>query len=348
VVLGIDVQVGRTGRITPVARISPVEVGGSTISNVTLHNQGYIDALELGIGDEVVVSKRGDVIPAIERVIESRSESVYRLPERCPSCGTTLTTEGAHLFCTNPQCPDQIRGRLFFFVGKAQMDIENLGPETVDFLMNKYKINTPADLYGLPYQELVDEAGFGEKKVKLLTEGLEKSKGQPFSRVLVSLGIPDLGKKAVQLLFENGYNSVDKVLEVSKTPEKLLDITGFGQKTAQSLAKELAKPSVQALIDGLKAAGLAMEEEVKQAARDDFAGQAWCVTGSFANFKPRSLAEDAIAARGGRVVSAVSGATTHLLAGDKAGSKLAKAQKLGTIVVSEEEFVSLLEASPIE
>lgn len=190
-VKAIEVQVGRTGRITPVARVEPVKISGATIANVTLHNQEYIDMLELAVGDRVAVSRRGDVIPAVERVLEKNETgaATWKLPGSCPTCGTRLLKQGAHHFCPNSACPDQVRGRLNFFVGRGQMDIEGLGPETVDVLIRNGLARDVDDLYFFDPDKLLDLPGFGEKKVAQIREGIEKSKGQPFHVVFASLGI---------------------------------------------------------------------------------------------------------------------------------------------------------------
>lgn len=345
VVEAIDVQVGRTGRITPVARVVPVKIGGSTVSNVTLHNQDYIEMLELAIGDKVTISKRGDVIPAVEQVVEKNDEgnSTWRLPDVCPSCGSRLQKQGAHHFCRNSQCPDQVYGRLVFFVGKGQMDIDGLGAETIAVLLRKGMVHDIPDLYSLDYSLLEDEPGFGPKKIQLLKQGIEESRKRPFSTVLRSLGIPELGKKAVELLISNGITSVDRLIEIARLQqtEQIVSIKGFGEKTAETILREFSDDRVIERVRRLREAGLRFTEEVREKTENStlFAGQVWCVTGSFEHFKPRSRATDEIEARGGRTVSSVTGKTTHLLAGSGAGSKLQKAQSLGVEIVSEEEFL---------
>lgn len=352
VVRSIDVQVGRTGRITPVARVEPVLIGGSTVSNVTLHNQDYVDLLELSVGDSVAVSKRGDVIPAVEKVLDKNPDGTpgWRMPETCPSCSQPLQLRGAHTFCVNPLCPAQVRGRIYFFIGRNQMDIENFGPETAALLMEKGVLKDLPDIYSTNYDAvLTGEPGFGEKKIQKIKEGVEKSRQQPFRVVLPSLGIPDIGKKAAELLIEAGYRDIDTLISLAESengPEQLTQIAGFGKKTAQSIVEALQDPAVRERIEGLRAAGLnfrekAGEKEENADFDDAFAGQVWCVTGSFEHFKPRTAAMDEVKRRGGRVVSTVTGKTTHLLAGEGAGSKLVKAQKQGTIVVSEEEFLEM-------
>jgi len=343
----IDVQVGRTGRITPVARIEPVEIAGSIISNVTLHNQDYIDLLEVAPGDKVSVSKRGDVIPAIEAVVEKNAKEVaYKLPKECPVCNSILIEDGAHLFCRNNACPSQQLGRLLFFVGRAQMNIDGLGDETVEYLFKKGFIKDVADFYSFDYSQLYSHDGFAEKKVSLIEQGLEKSKSQPYQRVLSSLGFKELGPKASELLIENGYPNID--LLISAAQDSLFAqfelIKGIGDRTASGIVKALTDSENLKLISRLKEAGLQFKAKKREipTVKQIFENQSWCVTGSFKTFSPRDKAKDEIKLRGGRVVSTVSGATTHLLVGEKEGSKLTKAQSLGIEIVNEQQFLELL------
>lgn len=348
----IDLQVGRTGRITPVARVAPVAIGGSTISNVTLHNQDYIEMLELSIGDEVSVSKRGDVIPAVEKVINKNEEGqpVWKMEESCPSCGSELKKRGAHHFCRNRECPDQIRGKLFFFIGNGQMDIDGLGPETVGLMIRQGFVKEPADLYRFDYQRLLEFQGFGEKKIKAIWQGLEKSKELPFRTVLASVGIPEMGKKVVQLLVEAGYSSLEHLFDLVDTGdrEKLLAIKGIGEKTAETIFEELSREEIRNMLEELRDAGLqCREEETDEVLPEIFADERWCVSGSFEQFKPRSLASDLIERYGGKVSSSVSGKTDYLLAGSGAGSKLDKAQKNGVSVIDEQGFIQRLQEAGI-
>ncbi|HOV63948.1 MAG TPA: NAD-dependent DNA ligase LigA, partial [Spirochaetia bacterium] len=349
VVKAIDVQIGRTGRVTPVARVEPVMVGGTVISNVTLHNQDYIDMLDLAIGDTVAVSRRGDVIPAIERVIEKNEEGnlCYSIPKTCPACGTQLEKKGAHHFCVNPDCPAQLKGRLYFFAGKGQMDIENLGPETLDLLFELGKVRRPEDIYTFRYDELIGLPGFGERKVALIKAGVEKSKAQPFSVVLPSLGIPEVGQKVTELLIHAGIGSIDELLSIAARgdKERLTSIPGIGDKIAEEIISALNSPDLQLTIQRLKEAGLSFavkKEDIQSTLDQSLAGTVWCVTGSFEHFKPRSLAMEEVKKRGGKVVSDVTSNTTHLLVGENPGSKLERARELGTKIVTEEEFCALL------
>lgn len=360
-VLAVDIQVGRTGRITPVARVEPVLVGGTTIQNVTLHNQDYINALELAVGDTVSVSRRGDVIPAVETVVEKGEGLVWVMPEHCPSCGNSLAKEGAHHFCTTFDCPDRQRGRLYFFVGRDQMDIDGLGSETIDFLWKEGMVHDLPDLYQLNWPRLLSYPGFGAKKIEKLQASLEASKQQPFSIILPSLGLPEIGNKITELLLKAGYTSLQALYDLvdQQTVEAIQAIKGIGPRTAERLWTELSDPRVRKLVADLEAAGLNFVQPEgltgpastrRDAALADatlsqvFAGQSWCVTGTFASYKPRSLAMDEILRRGGSESDSVSKSTTHLLAGEGAGSKLEKAVKLGITIVTENEFKKLLEA----
>lgn len=346
VVERIDVQVGRTGRLTPVARVSPVEIGGSVISNVTLHNQDYIDMLELSVGDKVQVSKRGDVIPAVEQVIEKKEGApIYRIPDRCPECGSVIRISGAHRYCPSYDCPAQKRGRLKFFIGRDQMNIENLGGETMDFLIEKGFISSVEDIYLFNYDRLAEYDGFGEKKISLIRNGIEKSKKQPFLKVLTSLGIPELGSKTVSLLIDSGLNNIDLWLDAAKYRRKEVfdSVKGIGSSIADSVIGALNSPEMLRIIESLRKAGLSFEAEKKKTAVNVyFTGRSWCVTGSFDAFKPRDLAKAEIEKRGGRVVSSVSAKTDYLLAGHDAGSKLDKAVSAGVSVIDERRFLEML------
>lgn len=344
----IEIQVGRTGRITPVARVRPVKIGGSVVSNVTLHNQEYIRMLEAAEGDAVSVSKRGDVIPAVERVVEKNPQALpyWEIPEHCPSCEEELALKGAHHFCRNTQCPDQVFGRIQFFCSRKQMDIDGFGPETIRTLIELGAVHDIPDIYEADLASvLAGVPGFKEKKITLLQKGLKKSMTRPFDTVLASLGIPDIGIKAAQLLIAGGYQSIESMVQAAQAGEEsaFTDIKGIGPAMAASLGEALRDPEMVRRIQRLQHAGLcfygtADEPEGEQG----FADQTWCVTGSFDSYKPRSKAEELIRRHGGKVVSAVSGSVTHLLAGQSAGSKLAKAKELNITIVTEDEFTAMI------
>ncbi len=346
-VTDITIQVGRTGRITPVAELVPVKVGGSTVARATLHNQEYIDELELAIGDEVAISKRGDVIPAVEEVIEknSKGNTTYKIDMKCPTCKTQLEKVGAHLFCTNYNCPDQVLGRLSFFVGRDQMDIETLGPKTIEKLIEKKLVTDIPDLYTCDYNSLALEKGFGDQSVENIISSLEESKKNPFSVVLTSLGIPDLGKKAVELLIKAGFKDIDSlIVAASKNDETLFtSIPQIGPQTAQVIISAFQNSHILDVINRLKVIGLNFKAEIIENTEEQiFEGQVWCATGSFEHFNPRSKALEEVEKRGGRTVNTVTSKTTHLLSGSGGGSKRATAEKLGVKIVSESEFLALL------
>lgn len=350
-VLDIDVQVGRTGRVTPMARIRETLLSGSTIRNITLHNQDYVDELELAIGDTVAISKRGDVIPAVENVIEKNEvgNTTWQMPRTCPVCGSTIVRRGAHHFCPNYDCPAQAKGRLAFFCAKGQMDMEGLGPRTIEILYDNGFVKGIGDLYRFDFNRLRGLEGFGGtegKKIEGIKVAILQSRKTPFRNVLVSLGIPEFGKKAVDLVCDAGFDSMDKLLEAADNHEveKLSSIKGIGPITANLIIDGLNSEVTRRLIGELQEAGLRMEDE-KQAPSDleqIFQGQSWCVTGTFENFNPRSKAMDEIKKRGGTEVSGVSKKTSCLLAGSGAGSKLDKAREFGVRIVTEEEFLKMI------
>lgn len=344
--IGITVQVGRTGRITPVAELEPVALGGSTIRRATLHNQEYIDSLELAIGDTVSIVKRGDVIPQVEDVIEKNEEgnTVYHIDPHCPCCKTRLEKEGAHLFCPNPLCPEQEIGNLSFFSSRSQMDIETLGPKTIRIFYDAGLLRKVEDIYTADYASMVGSKGIGEKTVEAIIRSVEESKRQPFKIVLSSLGISEIGKKSAEILISGGFDSIDK-LENARL-EDLVAIEGIGEKTATIIIESFKNQRLLDTIEALKKAGVHMssaEDESDEAPLEKtLEGTVWCVTGSFEHFNPRSKAMEEVEKRGGRTVSSVTGKTTHLLAGKNGGSKLSEAERLGVKIVSEEEFLRMI------
>jgi DNA ligase (NAD+) len=251
--------------------------------------------------------------------------------------------EGAHHFCPNVTCPARSLGRLLFFVGRGQMDIESLGPETVKKLVDLGLVADVADLYSFDPGALLGEEGFGEKKVSLIREGIRQSRRKGFPVVLASLGLADVGPRVVELLVEGGFLSIDDLLAAAEAgdPEAFTAIQGIGPKTAERIIRQLTDPAVKRLIGRLREAGLNFRVDKKHESLSPpvFEGQVWCVTGSFEHFTPRDRAMDEVRRRGGRVTTAVTGKTTHLLAGKNPGSKLAKAEDVGAVVVSEEEFL---------
>jgi DNA ligase (NAD+) len=344
----VQIQVGRNGRVTPVAILKPITLSGSVITRATLHNQDYIEMLELGIGDLVSISKRGDIIPAVEEVLEKSkfNPSIYRLPNQCPFCSSPLLKEGAHHFCKNEACPERRRRVLSYFCAKDQMDIETLGEKTVTFLFDKGWVQSIPDIYTFDYGRLNGEEGFKEKKIARICASVEKSKSQPFARVLAALGFEGVATAVVGDLVAYGYDSVDKIIAVARKNdwEAFAQIAGIGETTARLLVAHFSKRENLQLIARLKEAGLKFVADKTGDERidDSFARQIWVITGSFERFNPRSLAVEEIVKRNGKVAETVSSRTTHLLVGSSPGSKLAKARKLAIQIVNEAEFLKLI------
>lgn len=346
-VQGITFQVGRGGRITPVAQLEPVELAGSVISRATLHNEDYIQMLGINIGDTVNISKRGDVIPAVEEVVE-KGENVEPadFPKNCPSCGSLLVKDGAHHFCTNGKCPKKMLGRLQYFAGRGQMGIESLGDKTLEALFEQKLIAEISDIYTFDYWKLLGQEGYGEKRIRNIFQSLEESKKNPFAVVLASLGLKDIGTKAAEILVDN-FQNIDAIIEAAKNGDTQVftEIDGFGETLAQSVIDSFTDENILEQISKLKSVGLnfAADEKNKEEINLFLTGTRWVVTGSFAAFKPREKAGELIKKYGGEVLSAVSGKTTHLLCGEDAGSKLEKARSVGAEIIDEKAFVKMLE-----
>ena len=350
--LGIQVQVGRNGRVTPVAELEPVIVGNSTVSRATLHNQEYINALELRIGDRVEISRRGDVIPAVEKVLEPAANGtpVFHLPKHCPFCSSILVRQGGHHFCPNTECPERQRRALIYFTGRAQMDIESLGEKTIHLLYALGLVRRIPDIYTFDPGRLSGEPGFKERKIAAIRAGVEASRQQPFERVLAALGIEGIGASAIRLLLNNGFDSINKIIDSAgkKDPQPFAEIHGFGEVTARTLVDYFNDAENLALIEELKACGLKMHAERDSAIKSDsLAHTVWVITGTFHHYSPRSRAGDEITRRGGQVAPSVSGRTTHLLKGENPGSKLSKALELGVTIVDEARFVPCLERTDV-
>lgn len=354
-IVDITYAVGRTGKITPRVEIEPVNLAGTTVTFATLHNQDYIDELGVGIGAIVRVAKRGEIIPAVEEVI-TPGKDVFKIPDYCPSCKTkTIKKENlVDLFCPNPDCPDRVKNGIIFYCQRKQMDIEGLGDKQIEFLYDHDYIRSIADLYDLKDQKekLMEEEGFGEKSLAIIFNGIEHSKQKDFRFLLPSIGLPELGHKVTELLIEHGIDSIDEILSIAKDKkriESLLEIPGIGPSTIKAFEENFSDKRILKLIARLKNAGLKLKADpIKVSDQQPFAGQSWCVTGSFENFQPRDKAMDLVVYYGGRKVSAVSSKTTHLLAGPGAGSKLEKANELGIVVYNEKQFLDLLKSLKID
>jgi DNA ligase (NAD+) len=338
-------QVGRTGKITPVAELEPVLLAGTTVKRASVHNADEIGRLGLHERDYVRVEKGGEIIPKITSVVlEKREEGAQavQFPEKCPVCGTPLSRpEGeANHFCPNQKgCAPQIKGRIEHFASRKAMDIDGLGTEIVNQLVDEGLIGEAADLYDLKYEQLIGLERFADLSARNLIQGIEQSKEMPFERVLFALGIRYVGATVAKKLARR-MESIDNIAAADE--ESLKALPDIGERIAQSLVSFFGEPENQELIERLKAAGLQLEGEAREEVSDHLKGKSFVVSGVFSHYERKELKE-LIEALGGDVKSALSSKTTYLLAGEKAGpSKLSKAEKLGVKILSEEEFREMI------
>ena len=344
-------QVGRTGAITPVAELEPVRLAGSTISRATLHNYDEIKRKDIRVGDKVVIEKGGDVIPKVVAVIteERKSNSKpTKPPESCPVCNSKLykPEDEVALYCENPECPAQIKGRLIHFASRGAMDIEGLGEALVDLFVEKGFLKTFSDIYELKNHrdELIQIERLGEKSVDNLLTAIEKSKSQPFEKVLFALGIRYVGAGVAQKLAEH-FGSIDALIKASE--EEILSVYEIGPSISRSVKQFFSDKHNLELIEKLKKAGLNFSSEQKKPVKDNFFKEkTFVLTGTLSSFS-RDEAAARIKKLGGKIASAVSKNTDYVIAGEKAGSKLDKAKSLGVKILNEEEFLKLLEENKV-
>lgn len=343
VLLDIEINVGRTGVLTPTGLFEPVLLAGTTVSRATLHNEDFIKEKDIRIGDTVVLRKAGEIIPEVVSVKAHKPDSKpYQMPEHCPSCGSKVQREPgeAALRCDNTQCPAQLLRHLIHFVSRDAMDMEGLGPAVLEQLVAHQLVSSPVDLYSLNKEALVDLERMGEKSAENLLNAVEKSKGNDFYRFIYALGIRHIGLRAAKLLTQ-WFPTIDQILKA--TPEEIAAIDGFGQIMAESAAYYFSLPETRTLIDSFRTKGVNLESFEKEESKDlRFSGKTFVLTGALPTYT-RAEAGKMIEDRGGKVSSSVSKKTSFVLAGEEAGSKLTKAQKLGVPVISEEEFLAMLQ-----
>ncbi len=342
-VLDIVVQVGRTGVLTPKAVLSPVRLAGTTVTNATLHNQDYITQKDIRIGDTVIVQKAGEIIPEVVEVVPGeRPETAqpYFLPDTCPVCGAPVTRDpdGAAVRCTGAECPAQLLRNLTHFASRSAMDIDGLGPAVMNQLIESGLVKTAADLYGLRAEEIAQLDRMGAKSAQNAVEAIAKSRENDLWRLLFALGIRQVGEKAAKVLAAH-FGSFDALANASE--EELTAIDDVGPITARYLREWLESPQSKDLIARLKVAGVNMESRTKPV-DSRFAGQTFVLTGALTRFT-RDEAAEMIEQRGGKAAGSVSKKTTCVVAGENAGSKLKKAQELQIPVLTEEEFLALLQ-----
>ena len=339
----IVIQVGRTGVLTPKAVLEPVRLAGTTVTNATLHNQDFITEKDIRIGDTVLVRKAGEIIPEVLSVVmEKRPVDAvpYRFPEVCPECGAPVARDedGAHIRCTGAECPAQLLRNLAHFASRDAMDIEGLGIAVVENLVKAGLVKTPGDLYFLREEDVAELERMGKKSAQNLLSAIEKSKSQDLSRLLFAFGIRQVGQKAGKILAQR-FGSLDNLQ--AATVEELTQVDDIGAITAQSIVDWFASPQSQHLIARLKEAGVNMQAEQK-GEDQRFAGKTFVLTGTLDRFT-RAEATKMIEDRGGKAAGSVSKKTTYVVAGEAAGSKLRKAQELGVPVLTQEEFLVLME-----
>jgi DNA ligase (NAD+) len=338
--LDIAFQVGRTGAVTPVAILEPVEVGGVTVSRATLHNFDEIKRKDLRVGDKVLVERSGDVIPQVVKSIKDKrkgDEKRKNIPKKCPVCGSELVhPEGEVVIrCPNKMCPARLKWRLKYFASRDAMDIDHLGGSTIDKLIDKEMVDNIADLYSLKKEDVLGLEGFKDKSAQNLVDSIEKSKQQDLSRLIYGLGIRHVGKYAAQLLAAS-YSSIDELAKAS--PEELREIDGLGDKTAEAVGTFFATEENIGLIKRLKNIGVKTKEIKKQ--KGPLTGKKFVFTGSLSMSRPE--ASDLIKKQGGIVTSSVSKDIDYVVVGDKPGSKYEKAKKLGVNIIDEEKFIKMV------
>lgn len=346
-VLDIIIQVGRTGVLTPKAVLAPVTLAGTSVSNVSLHNQDFITEKDIRIGDTVLVRKAGEIIPELLSVeLDKRPEgtSAYRLPETCPVCGGEVQRElvgkeeGAHLRCANSSCSAQLARSVAHFASREAMDIDGLGLAIVENLITSKLVKNVSDLYFLDKDAVAALERMGEKSAVKLLSNIEKSKKNDLSQLLFAFGIRQVGKKAGKILAQT-FGSLEAIQKASL--DELIAVEDFGEITAKSLKDWLSRPENQELLLKLQEAGVNFSgQQVAQS--QEFAGLNFVLTGSLEKFT-RDEASKMIESRGGKSASSVSKKTSYLVAGEAAGSKLKKAQDLGIPVLTEDEFLAMVE-----
>ena len=343
VVEDIVVQVGRTGVLTPKAVVKPVRLAGTTVTNATLHNQDFISERDIRIGDTVLIRKAGEIIPEILEVDLSKRPAdavAYRLPEHCPVCGaaTAKDEDGAFLRCTGAACPAQLSRNIAHFVSRDAMDIDGLGSAIVDALIEKGYLKSPGDIYYLSPEEMKSLWQKGELAAKKLLDAIEASKQQDLSHLIFALGIRQVGAKTGKVL-AGRFGTLDALMNA--TEEELTEVPDVGAVTAKSIADWFAQPQAREMIEKLRNAGVNFES--KRTVTDArFAGMTFVLTGALSKFT-REEATEKIELFGGKAAGSVSKKTTYVVVGENAGSKERKARELGIPILSEDDFLNMIQ-----
>ena len=342
----IEIQVGRTGALTPTAVFDSVTLAGTSVSRATLHNQDFITEKGICIGDTLLVRKAGEIIPEVLKVVRHGENPVpYQIPETCPVCGskTVRDPDEAVIRCINPACPATRKRSIVHFASRNAMDIEGLGPAMVDLLVDNGLVDNCAGLYRLTAEQLLPFEGIQQKSADNLIQAIEGSKGRGLARLLFGLGIRNVGEKAAQLIARH-FGTADALMELTVddlwTKKGGSVIPGVGQVIAESLVESFSQPEFRSQIEQLRKSGVKLTEE-KEETGVSLAGKTFVITGTLPTMS-RKEAQTLIEQNGGKVTASVSKKTSFLLAGEDAGSKLVKAQTLGIPVVSEAELMQMI------
>lgn len=339
--LSIEVNVGRTGKLTPIGNFEPVQLAGTTVSRATLHNQDFIAEKDIRVGDLVTLRKAGEIIPEVVAVVSHGENSVpFEMPQTCPSCGAPVSREEdeAATRCTNPECPAQLLRHMIHFCSRDAMDIDGMGPAVIEQLVMAGLVASPADLYALTAEQLENLERMGKKSADNLIQSIANSKGNDLYRLIFALGIPHIGLKAAKLLAAR-FGGIDELFHAPE--EEIASIDGFGDIMAKSARRFFDLSNTAHLIGKLRDAGLNLRSAAVST-DGRFSGMTFVLTGTLPNLT-RSEATELIEKRGGKVSGSVSKKTTYVLAGEDAGSKLVKANQLGIPVLSEQDFEKMIE-----
>ena len=335
----IEVNVGRTGALTPVAIFDPILLAGTTVSRASLHNQDIMDRLGVAVGDTIAVRKAGEIIPEVVRVAKHSGNPIFKLPDRCPVCGHTAEKIGdeAAVRCVNPNCPAQLLRGIEHFASREAMNIEGLGEAVVKLLVEQELVHSAADLYELNMQDILLLPGFKDKSAGNLLKAIENSKLNQPDRLLFALGIRGIGRRSAELLLRR-FGSIDGVMNASEAD--ILAIDTFGEVLAKSVCEAFADAQMKELIEKLRTHGLKFDYD-KAASSDKFAGLTFVLTGTLPTLK-REQAKEMIESMGGKCAGSVSKKTNYVVAGEAAGSKLTKAEELGVTVLTEEQLIEMI------
>jgi len=341
----IIVQVGRTGILTPVAVLTPVKVGGVTVKRATLHNEDEVARKDVREGDYVLVQRAGDVIPEVVEVLKDRrkgDEKPFVMPDKCPVCGGVVVREEGEVArrCIQANCPAQLKERIIHFASKRAMDIEHLGEKMADQLVDRGLVRDVADIYSLTFEQVVGLERMAKKSAENLLNAIERSKSRPLSRVIFALGIRHVGEALARSLAMH-FGSMDALMNASE--EELLQVEDIGPIVAKSISDFFRQEANRRVVERLKEALVTMtEKKEERSVAEEFAGKTFVFTGAL-RAMTRDKAQEIVVSFGGKAGSSVSRKTDYVVAGEEAGSKLAKARELGVKVISEDEFLAMIE-----